>query len=93
MAQSKAFLLMNDVKTRMGAAKWAALIDKIRQSADPDDPEQLFVDDFVTILNNFKVKVSKEQLDYLIDSFPGMKEGNRPRIRVGRFFDIDVAIE
>lgn len=39
------------------------------------------------------MKLSSQQLETLSDAFPGRKEGNHKRIRVGRFYDINVAIE
>ena len=91
--QSKAFLLMQDIKLRMGTNKWNDFITMLRAKGDPDDPEQLFVDDFVDTLRYYRLKLSKSQLELLTDSFPGRKEGQRPRIRVGRFYDINVTIQ
>ena len=93
MTQAKAFLLIQAMRKRLGSAKWAEMLAEFQRKADKDDNEQVFVDDFSTILKKFKIKVSQSQLDELIDSFPGRKEGNRHRIRVGRFYDIKIQIE
>ena len=61
--------------------------------ADREDQEQVFIDDFKHTLNYFRIKLTEQQLDTLCDAFPGRKEGNRKRIKVGRFYDINVAIE
>lgn len=93
MMQSKAFLLIQDMKQRMGAGKWRDFIAMLKVKSDPDDVEQIFFDEFVSTLCYFNIKLSQTQLDQLMDCFPGRKEGNRLRLRVGRFYDIGVAIE
>ena len=49
----------------------------LRSKAEPDDPDQIFVDDFVQTLLFFKIKLSKSQLENLTDAFPGRKDGDR----------------
>lgn len=60
----------------------------LRHKADPDDNEQVFVDDFKATLDYFRLKMSTSQIDTLFGAFPGRQEGDRKRIRVGRFYDI-----
>ena len=90
MMQSKAFLLIQDIKLRLGSSKWREFVSMLRAKSDPDDAEQIFVDEFNSTLHYFKIKLSEAQLNQFIDCFPGRKEGNRLRIRVGRFYDIFV---
>ena len=91
MTQSKAFMLMQDIKTRL-STKWNDLVGMLRTKADPDDMEQVFVDDFQNALLFYRIKLSANQLETLTDAFPGRKEGNRQRIKVGRFYDIATSI-
>jgi len=65
----------------------------LRSKADPDDPDQVFVDDFMASLLFVGIRLNPNQIETLTTSFPGRKEGTRERIRVGRFYDIQVAIE
>ena len=39
MMQSKAFLLMQDIKLRMGTIKWNDFITMLQAKGDPEDPE------------------------------------------------------
>ena len=59
MMQSKAFMLMQDMKQRLKGQKWNDFIGMLRSKAEPDDPDQIFVDDFVQTLLFFKIKLSK----------------------------------
>lgn len=93
MSQAKAFLLIQEIRKRLGSAKWVDFTAELKKKADKDDDEQVFVDDFVQICTKFKIKLSQRQLEQLVDSFPGRKEGNRLRLRVGRFYDIAVTLE
>lgn len=92
MVQSKAFILIQDIKKRLKTL-WEDFIVMLRMKADQDDQEQVFMDDFKATLDYFHLSLSESQLDTLHNSFPGRKDGNRLRIRVGRFYDINVAIE
>ena len=57
MVQSKAFELIQDMKERL-KTRWDDFIAMLKQKSDPDDPEQVFVDDFKAILNQFRLKLS-----------------------------------
>ena len=65
----------------------------LRSKAEADDPDQVFVDDFLASLLFVGIRLNPNQIETLTTSFPGRKEGTRERIRVGRFYDIQVAIE
>lgn len=83
---------MQDLKTRL-RTRWSDFIRLLRSKADPDDADQVFVDDFISCLLYFKIKLNQGQLETLTNAFPGRKDGNRERIKVGRFYDIHVTIE
>jgi len=61
MIQSKAFILIQDMRTRLGP-RWPDFVNMMRSKADPEDPEQLFVEEFQKILSFFKIKLSATQL-------------------------------
>ena len=92
MVQSKGLALIQDLKVRL-KDNWDNFIAMLRLKADSDDKEQVFMHDFKATLKFFRVKLTESQIDTLYNAFPGRKEGNRLRIRVGRFYDIKVAIE
>ena len=58
MTQAKAFILIQEMKKRLGNSKWANMISELKRKADRDDNEQVFVDDFAEVLRKFKVKVN-----------------------------------
>ena len=65
----------------------------LRKKAASDDQDQVFLDDFKATLDFFRIRLTEAQIETLYNAFPGRKDGDRLRIRVGRFYDIKVAIE
>lgn len=58
MMQSRAFALMRDMRRRLGGRRWDDFVAMLREKADPADPEQLFVDDFLGLLTRFEINLS-----------------------------------
>ena len=92
MMQSKAFVLMQDLQARL-KTKWKDFTDMLRMKAEKEDGDQIFIDDFQSVLSYFRIKLSPSQLETLTSSFPGRKEGDRQRMNVGRFYDLNIAVE
>ena len=91
MQRHLAFQLMKTMRKRVGE-KWPKFLATLTSKAEADDRDQIFLDDFVAICLKFKLKLSDKQTETLTDSYPGRKEGDRLRINVGRFYDLDLGI-
>ena len=64
----------------------------MRKAAELDDKDQIYHDDFIKTCLKFKVKLSESQLENLRDSFPGRKDGDRQRLNISRFYDLNLSI-
>ena len=59
----------------------------MQKAADRDDRNQIFLDDFLSVLKKFKLTVSKQQQQMLLDAFPGRDEGERRRVNIAKLYD------
>lgn len=59
----------------------------MKEAAEPDDQNHIFVDKFVEVLKKYRVELSEKDKEHLMNSFPGRDEGSRKRINIARLYD------
>jgi len=59
----------------------------LKESADQDDKNQIFLDQLAYVLKRFKIELSEKEKEMLIECFPGRDEGDRKRVNIGRLYD------
>ena len=67
--------------------KWPKFLSLLRSTADKDDVNQIFLDQFLYLLKRFNIDLNDKEKDMLTDSFPGRDEGQRKRVNVSRLYD------
>jgi len=45
------------------------------------------LDDFLSVLKKFKLEITLKEKQMFQDSFPGMDEGERKRVSIGKLYD------
>ena len=67
--------------------KWPKFVESLRKAANQEDKNQIFLDDFLSVLKKFKLEITLKEKQMFQDSFPGMDEGERKRVSIGKLYD------
>ena len=68
--------------------KWPRFIQKLKSSAEKDDPDQMFVQTFFKICKSYGIEFSDSQRQNLLYSYPGRDEGNMVRVNIYPIYDL-----
>lgn len=68
--------------------RWPQFIRSLKLFADPDNESQIYFDDFVSVMKKFRGDLSKKELAYILEAFPGMEGDKGIRINIARIFDM-----
>ena len=66
---------------------WEKFIKKIRKLSDPDDQNVVFMDDFMSLMHRYKVNITTEERERLVQVFPAGEENGRQRFNIGKLYD------
>lgn len=66
---------------------WEKFIKKIRKLSDPDDQNIVFMDDFMSLMHRYKVDITTEERERLVQVFPAGEENGRQRFNIGKLYD------
>jgi vacuolar-type H+-ATPase subunit F/Vma7 len=66
---------------------WERFIKKVRKLADHDDRNLIYMDEFMALLQKYKVEITSEERERLILVFPAREEESRVRLNIGKLYD------
>ena len=86
MHQEHTINLYTQIFNKLGK-KWLNLIADLRKAAEKDDPDQIFLNDFIRITRKYGIKLSDSERQNLLYAYPGRDEGVHVRINIYPMYD------
>ena len=86
MHQEHTINLYTQIFNKLGK-KWPSLIAELRKAAEKDDPDQIFLNDFLKIIRKFGIKLSDSERQNLLYAYPGRDEGVHIRVNIYPIYD------
>ena len=59
----------------------------MKNAAEPDDKDQIYLDDFLGVCRKYGLRITKEEKNNLCLSYPGRDENDKSRINIYPIYD------
>ena len=79
--------LFSRMINKLGEEKWVKFVGDLRKAAEKDDPDQIFLSDFLKVCKKHKLELSDSERTNLLFSYPGRDEGELVRINIFTIYD------
>jgi hypothetical protein len=86
MHQEYTISLYTQIFNKLGR-KWQKFIADLRKAAERDDPDQIFMTDFLKVCGRYGVTLSDSERQNLLYSYPGRDEGVHVRVNIYPIYD------
>lgn len=86
MHQDASVKMFTRIFTTLGK-NWEKFVTDLKNSAEHDDPDQIFLKEFARICKKHKIEISELEKSNLLYSYPGRDDGNHVRINIYPIYD------
>ena len=86
MNQDNAEIIFSKIFKKLGS-KWSRFIYELKKNAHEDDPQQIFLSNFVKVLNKYGYEMAEQEQEVIGDAYPGIDEGEKKKLNIARLYD------
>lgn len=87
--KDKSLRLLSTIQKEINLDNWKSFIEKLKKSCQSSNTDQISIDKFFKILDQFNVKISQQEKDDLIECFHLKDEGNQNEINIKPIFEFN----